>query len=229
MAKRSVDDIIRDAMAEGKFDNLEGKGKPLNLNPQDDLGSLALRMVKEAGFAPEWVELAKQIEAGMQGCKKMQEDYAARREKQLQSLEAMLAPQPERKRSWRRPATTPSPSVAEAVAQFNRDWERALAANCAELHRVNKMIDRFNRIVPMRGKQKMKVSVKEAAAEFVARFGKLSPLTDSARSLTFVEGGVDERLLQPPKEEATSMSKPRGRVQAEALEKYVKMRKLPTR
>lgn len=228
MAKLSIDDVIREAMKEGKFDNLEGRGKPLKLNPQDDLGSLAFRMVKDAGFAPEWVELAKQIEAGMQGCQKMLEDYAARRDRQLQSLEAMQAePQPHRGgRRWLGSKRRSSSSLADMIAEFNRDWERTLAAYCAELHKVNTMIDRFNHTVPVRGREKAKLAVRELAAEFVARLPKLSPLTEGARSLQFVEGAIDERLLQPPQAEPPIVGKTRGRVQAEALEKYAKMRRI---
>jgi hypothetical protein len=228
MSQLSIDDVIREAMKEGKFDNLEGKGKPLKLNPQDDLGRLALRMVKEAGFAPEWVELAKQIEAGMHRCQKIQEDYAVRRDRQLRSLEATQAePQPQGSgRGWLRRKVRSSSSRADMIAEFNRDWERTLAAYCAELHKVNTMIDRFNHTVPVRGREKAKLAVRELAAEFVARFPKLSPLTEGARSLQFAEGTVDESLLQPPKEESSVVGKPRGRVQAEALEKYAKMRRV---
>jgi len=57
---------IREAMEEGAFDHLEGKGKPLDLseNPfEDPSDRLANRLLKNNGFAPEWIEEAKEIEA----------------------------------------------------------------------------------------------------------------------------------------------------------------------
>ncbi|EOA21964.1 hypothetical protein CARUB_v10002463mg [Capsella rubella] len=51
-------------MEEGHFENLPGKGKPLNLhtNPHADPAEDTLyRILNKNGFAPEWVELNKEI------------------------------------------------------------------------------------------------------------------------------------------------------------------------
>jgi hypothetical protein len=57
---------IREAMEEGAFDHLEGTGKPLDLqeNPFEDPSDwMAHRLLKNNGFAPPWIEEAKEIEA----------------------------------------------------------------------------------------------------------------------------------------------------------------------
>jgi hypothetical protein len=57
---------IREAMDDGAFDHLEGKGKPLDLseNPYEDAGlRMAHRLLKNNGFAPIWIEEAKEIDA----------------------------------------------------------------------------------------------------------------------------------------------------------------------
>lgn len=57
---------IREAIDEGAFDHLEGTGKPLDLteNPfEDPSDRLAHRLLKNNGFAPGWIEEAKEIEA----------------------------------------------------------------------------------------------------------------------------------------------------------------------
>jgi hypothetical protein len=59
-----MEQVIREAQARGDFDDLPGKGKPLNLNDPDPYGGLEAQMygyLKSAGFAPEWVELRRQI------------------------------------------------------------------------------------------------------------------------------------------------------------------------
>lgn len=64
-----VEERIRKAQEKGAFDNLEGKGKPLNLyeNPFEPPElRMAFRMLKNAGFAPYWVELGKDIDANRQ-------------------------------------------------------------------------------------------------------------------------------------------------------------------
>ena len=57
---------IREAMEEGAFDHLEGAGKPLDLsqNPfEDPSDRMAHRLLRNNGFAPAWIEEAKEIEA----------------------------------------------------------------------------------------------------------------------------------------------------------------------
>lgn len=55
-------------MEEGKFENLPGKGKPLNLstNPHADPAEDTLyRILSKNGCAPEWVELNKEIRSNI--------------------------------------------------------------------------------------------------------------------------------------------------------------------
>jgi hypothetical protein len=57
---------IRQAMEEGAFDHLEGAGKPLDLseNPfEDPSDRIAHRLLRNNGFAPDWIEEAKEIDA----------------------------------------------------------------------------------------------------------------------------------------------------------------------
>ena len=57
---------IREAMQEGAFDCLDGVGKPLDLaeNPfEDPSDRMAHRLLKNNGFAPDWIMEAKEIEA----------------------------------------------------------------------------------------------------------------------------------------------------------------------
>jgi hypothetical protein len=57
---------IVEGMEEGAFDHLEGAGKPLDLseNPfEDPADRMAHRLLKNNGFAPDWIEEAKEIEA----------------------------------------------------------------------------------------------------------------------------------------------------------------------
>lgn len=60
-----VGEMIAQAKARGEFDNLEGAGKPLDLdqNPFEGDMHMAYKILKEAGFAPFWIELGKDIDA----------------------------------------------------------------------------------------------------------------------------------------------------------------------
>jgi DnaJ family protein C protein 28 len=61
-----IDQRIRQAMEQGDFDDLPGKGKPVDTseNPFEDPElRLAHRILRNAGFAPSWIEERKDIEA----------------------------------------------------------------------------------------------------------------------------------------------------------------------
>lgn len=67
-----VEDRVREAQARGDFDNLPGKGRPLRLSENPLVPphvEMANRLLANAGFAPDWVELAKEIEAEISRCR----------------------------------------------------------------------------------------------------------------------------------------------------------------
>lgn len=64
-----VDQKIREAMEQGEFDNLAGTGRPvdLNENPYEDPDwRTAHRILRNAGFAPAWIEERKDIDAELE-------------------------------------------------------------------------------------------------------------------------------------------------------------------
>jgi DnaJ family protein C protein 28 len=57
---------IREAIEKGEFDNLPGKGQPLDLseNPFEDPDLRTVhRLLRNAGFAPAWLEERKDVES----------------------------------------------------------------------------------------------------------------------------------------------------------------------
>ena len=60
----AIEQIIREGMARGEFDNLKGKGKPLNLddyfNTPEDV-RMGFSILKSNDFVPEEVERLKEI------------------------------------------------------------------------------------------------------------------------------------------------------------------------
>lgn len=60
---------LREAIERGEFDNLPGKGKPLDLaeNPFEDPDlRMVHRLLRNAGFAPAWIEERKDIDVQFQ-------------------------------------------------------------------------------------------------------------------------------------------------------------------
>jgi membrane peptidoglycan carboxypeptidase len=77
-----VEEKIREAMANGEFDNLPGKGKPLDLDayfaaPEDM--RVAYSMLKNAGFVPEETELLKEVDSLRKALDKASDEDEKRR------------------------------------------------------------------------------------------------------------------------------------------------------
>ena len=69
MPKFSIEEIIRRAIEEGEFDDLPGKGKPLQIeqNPhQDPDWQAAHHILKSSGFTLPWIESLREIETNLQ-------------------------------------------------------------------------------------------------------------------------------------------------------------------
>ena len=67
-----VDKKIREAMANGEFDNLAGAGESIDLseNPFEDPDwRTAHRLMRNAGFAPSWIEERKDIDASLEAAR----------------------------------------------------------------------------------------------------------------------------------------------------------------
>ena len=60
----AVEKQIREAMERGEFDDLPGQGKPLDLRRDPNVPEeweLAFKLLKDAGFAPAWIEESREI------------------------------------------------------------------------------------------------------------------------------------------------------------------------
>lgn len=74
-----VENQILKAQQRGDFDNLEGAGKPLNLeeNPFEPLDlRMTFKILKDNDFAPYWIELGKEIDADMAKIDKEVESFS---------------------------------------------------------------------------------------------------------------------------------------------------------
>ena len=121
---RLVEDLIAESMSNGEFDNLAGAGKPLpnrvDYNPFTDFTTHKINQIMvETGFAPEWVQLQKDI-------REMKEKIRAEMKKVRQNL-------------------GPSPLTKEKHEVWISFCERL---KNDEVRTINKMIEKFNLIVP---------------------------------------------------------------------------------
>jgi DnaJ family protein C protein 28 len=128
-----IDQQISEAAARGDFDNLPGKGMPLSLEPNPYAADreLAFKILRDAGYAPEWIELDKSIRG------------------RLEQARATLA------RSWkwyqanlaRLDDRTDKGAEAER-GRLKAGWQRAVLAFQAEIKAINADIAALNLKVP---------------------------------------------------------------------------------
>jgi len=115
------------------FDNLPGKGRPLNLAPNPWAGDreMAFKVLKDAGYAPEWIEQDKGIRARLDRARQVLAGHWAWHRERWQVLADQSG-------SW----------VDAERDQAAAAWRCAVAAFEEEVRALNKEIASLNLKVP---------------------------------------------------------------------------------
>ncbi|KAM5281643.1 dnaJ homolog subfamily C member 28 [Ctenodactylus gundi] len=126
--ERLVEDLIQESMAKGDFDNLSGKGKPLEkfsgCSYIDPMTHNLNRILIDNGYQPEWILLQKEINDTIE-----------------QLREAMLGS----RKKLGNPMTPPE----------ERQWNQVCEQFQENIRKLNKRINDFNLIVPILTRQKV--------------------------------------------------------------------------
>lgn len=128
-----IDQKIREAMEQGEFNDLSGKGSPIDLaeNPYEDPDwRTAHRLLRNAGFAPSWIEERKEIEAELETA----------RTRLIRARELYHVAGGE--------------SSTSAVAR----WEKSLSTFREQLGELKMRITKWNAIVPAAGFQRRQIN-----------------------------------------------------------------------
>ncbi|NXL94837.1 DJC28 protein, partial [Alectura lathami] len=124
--ERLVEDLIQESMAKGDFDNLRGKGKPLQKFSDcphiDPMTHNLNRILIDNGYQPEWILLQKEIRETIE---RLRKSMVASRSKLGEPMT------PYRQKQWSR--------VCEQFAE--------------DIRKLNKRIDNFNLVVPILSRQ----------------------------------------------------------------------------
>lgn len=132
-----VDQKIREAMEQGEFDDLPGLGEPIDtsVNPfEDPEMRLAHRMLRNAGFAPSWIEERKDIEA------------------EFEIARNQLA------RVW---TIRENARGTEHERKAQTLWEKALTSFRTQLAELNRRITAWNLKIPAAGFQRRRIDIEE--------------------------------------------------------------------
>jgi DnaJ family protein C protein 28 len=143
-----VEEVIQEAIERGLFDNLPGTGRPLDLSDEDnpfipDDMRLAYRILRNAGFAPPWIEARHDIEAASERLRSDLARHAAR----IQAGVARLSRAPAYLRPTRR-------------AALRREHDRFVQRYRASIEELNRRIDDFNLGVPISSLQLPRINLR---------------------------------------------------------------------
>jgi hypothetical protein len=138
-----IDRMIREAQERGEFDNLGGQGRRLDLEDtafESPDWRLANRVLRNAGFAPDWIELDKSVREGL-----------------AEAQQALL-----RSRAWRDDRLARLGDRRDLEAQRERDlvageWQRARACFIETIAELNRQIDTLNLKVPLLSLQRLRL------------------------------------------------------------------------
>jgi DnaJ family protein C protein 28 len=149
-----IDQQIREAQDRGEFDDLPGKGRPLDLaaNPYAKDQELAFKVLRDAGYAPDWIELDKALRG------------------KLERARAVLA----RRLDWRemrlRELADQSDSWSEAERlRVRANWEQSVSAFALDVEAINKEIAELNLMVPSPRFQRSSVDVERELERLTGR------------------------------------------------------------
>lgn len=121
----NVEEQIRRAIEEGRFDDLPGKGKPLQLDqdPHEDPDwRLAYHMLRSSGYSLPWIEKRREIEADLEDAR--------------QGLQ----------RSWTWRMRASGESQVQPFVEV--EWEAAVEKFRQQVALINKRIISYNLEVP---------------------------------------------------------------------------------
>ncbi|NXH60959.1 DJC28 protein, partial [Rhabdornis inornatus] len=124
--ERLVEDLIQESMAKGDFDNLSGKGKPLQKfsdSPHIDPMTHNLnRILIDNGYQPEWILLQKEIRETIE---RLRKSVVAARRKLGEPM-----------------------TLSE-----QKQWARVCEQFAEDIRKLNKRVDDFNLVVPILSRQ----------------------------------------------------------------------------
>lgn len=114
-----IEKEIRESMERGEFANLPGQGQPIRIesNPFDSSMDMAYSRLRNAGYAPTWMELDREITAG----RKELDQFLQRSGEYLASVRVRIDGDRVQPQSGAEPERLPSPPW-RAFWRRLRDW-----------------------------------------------------------------------------------------------------------
>ena len=153
IAERKIDELIE----AGEFDNLPGKGKPLDLEENPFVAPdmrMPYKILSNSGFSPPWMMLGQEIDNERARWTRFAERQRRRHALASASLERLSGS-----------------ARARSASQLEAENRRAIEAYVDGLRKLNRLIDRYNLGVPTPNLQRLRVPADALASELSRDLG----------------------------------------------------------
>jgi DnaJ family protein C protein 28 len=159
-----VEKRLRDAQAEGKFDNLSGRGRPLRLDQEDENSEewAAHHLLKNQSLRPDWLEEDLAIRAEIEQARRAVQRSHRWRNERLAALGAVGDADVIREREW-----------------VEAEWLRARREFREMLEQLNRRIRVLNLKVPLERFQRRLLDAETELKKLVEE--EPCPLTSSSK------------------------------------------------
>ncbi|KAJ8314269.1 hypothetical protein KUTeg_008830 [Tegillarca granosa] len=161
---RLVEDLIQESMHKGDFDNLPGKGRPLDYTERNPLVDTMTHNINKIlinnGYAPEWITLEKDIRTGVRS---VREKLAIERN---------------------RLGDPPLSSIEQ------KRWNHHSEKFRMSLSDINKQINKFNLIVPLFQKQMLPYNLDRECSRIFENYQKYLPPDLDERDKQFEDSPI---------------------------------------
>jgi len=176
---------IEEAMKEGRFDNLPGRGKPLQLKEYPFVPArlrVPYKILHDAGLAPAWIQRSQTLAELEERIGQVMEEHLAWLAREREAQERLAAQ-----------GTASSREQARARLELARRAHGHAVAQVRELMEArNRALDQFNQMVPNILWQKGRWSIPERLARFEAA------CRDAFPGLTAEAGPPSSAATPPP-------------------------------
>jgi hypothetical protein len=189
-----VERQIQEALEQGQFDHLPGRGRPLPPMDYDKAPPeerLAQKIIKDAGYVPEWIDLENEIRRDWAAAEQMRANLRAWQERMRADLPGLPPDEQER-----------------LQGRLDAERDRVREAYADLLVNLKQKVRRYNLLVPLVDRQMMGVQVEEHLAEFEAEF----PLEQKLAGWlvgSLAEGQVSSLRNEPTDRPANEPPRPR--------------------
>ena len=143
----AIDKIIREAQERGEFDNLPGQGKPLNWDDQHVPAEwqMANRVLKNAGFAPAWIEDHKWIRSEGAALRQFLDEFV----------------------TWsRRQQEDATSNTSDLEIELRQSCEARITSFRERARKLNERIDNFNLMTPVKETQQPRMRIDDEISAF---------------------------------------------------------------